>query len=292
MYSIENEDLKIEVSSKGAELLSFFDKKREIEYLWQANPKYWARRSPVLFPIVGNLVNDEYKYNGTLYKMNQHGFGRDLDFDCITQNEKELIFCLKSNKETLKLYPFEFELNIKYKMCEKELKVEYSIINKGISKMLYSIGGHPAFNCPLYDNEKFEDYYFEFDDKMKFESYQFTEDLKTLKREKKEIAPFGKILKLDYNLFEKDALIFDEFPSKKVKLKSSINTEIGIELEFESFEYLGIWTKEKDTPFICIEPWNGIKDFEDHNGQLESKDGIRALNSNENEEFNYKIKLL
>lgn len=289
MYFIENEFLKIEVSSIGAELFSIYDKKKNVEYLWQGNPVYWKRRAPVLFPIVGNLKDDSYIYNGIEYSMNQHGFARDKEFKCIYSDKEKIRFKLLFDEDSLKKYPFKFELDIEYILTNKKLDIKYSINNIDNKNMFYSIGGHPGFNCPVFQNENFDDYYLEFGEDTVFESYAFTKDLSALKNDKILVKHKDNLISLDYDLFAEDAIILDQIKCKKVKLKSLKNNDFGIELNFDDFSYLGIWTKGLNAPFICIEPWNGIKDFEFHNGELDSKVGIRNLNPGNTESFIYNI---
>ncbi|MDP9042893.1 MAG: aldose 1-epimerase family protein, partial [Bacteroidota bacterium] len=164
MFTLENELLRVTVSTKGAELQSITGKAFGIEYLWNGNPAFWAKKSPILFPIVGSLKNNSYSYQGKSYTLPRHGFARDMDFQVEKQSLKDITFLLKSNSETKTNYPFDFEFRIKYQLQADELSTEYQISNTGNGVLLFSVGGHPAFNLPLTAGTEFSDYYLKFDE--------------------------------------------------------------------------------------------------------------------------------
>ena len=151
-YTLENEWLTIQVEEHGAELKSMKDKENR-EYLWCGDPDYWGRTSPVLFPIVGSLKKKEYRYQDKTYTMGQHGFARDMDFTLSERTEDTLWFSLSSNEETMEKYPFEFLLEIGYQLVKNSVKVMWRVQNTGKDTMHFSIGAHPAFNCPLGQDE-------------------------------------------------------------------------------------------------------------------------------------------
>ena len=168
-YKILNDFLRLEVNSLGAEAMSLQSLPDQIEFLWQGDAKYWARHSPILFPIVGALKNNKFTLNGKEYEMAQHGFARDSEFELKEAADQSLTFFLKENPQTLKQFPFPFELSTSYKLEGKSVLIRHDIVNTGQEKMWFSIGEHPGFNCPLFSNETMEDYSLEFEKEERLE---------------------------------------------------------------------------------------------------------------------------
>ena len=280
--------LKIGSSKHGAELTSI--KLNGIERLHQGNEiidengkPYWGRHAPILFPIVGKLKDNKTEINGKFYEITQHGFARDMDFEEIENNEEKHKYVLKSNNETLKKFPFEFELYVEYQINENELTTKYTVINKDKKDMIFGIGGHPAFICD-YSKENYELEFEKQEDKIEF--YKLRECL--LKTE-----PINSILednkiKLTKNIFDEDAIIMKNMNSNKVILKDIKNDKNILEFDFEGFPYLAIWSK-KGAPFVCIEPWQNHTDSIDSNGKFCEKENILKLKDNEKFECSYKV---
>ena len=284
--SIENDFLKISVKNSGAELIGIKNKKNNYEYLWQGDPKFWARRAPILFPIVGKLKDNTYKAEGKSFQLLQHGFARDMHFELIEKENSFLIYSLKHSAETLKNYPYKFELFIKYDLSKNTLKVTYEVRNMDSKKMLFSIGGHPAFNCPIVHNEKFNDCFLEFETKENAERYVLKDGLLTTATEP--VLKDEKILPLNHELFAKDALVFKGLKSEYVALKSR-RSKAKLTFNFKGFPYLGIWSKPG--PFVCIEPWYGHADYENAGGELKDKEGILSLEKGKIFSCDYKIEI-
>ena len=284
-YEISNKNIEIKINQKGAELCSLKKVDSSYEYIWQANEKYWNRSAPVLFPIVGKLLDDTYTYKERYYKMSQHGFARDKTFELFEQSENTICFMLTHDSDTLKIYPFEFELYISYALVNSSVEVAYKIVNKTKSEMYFSIGGHPAFNCDEinYDNNNL---YFEFEDLDVLPLYVITP--KGICQDKIKIELDSNKLFLSQDLFKNDALIIDDMKSKWVSLKNSKN-ERFVSVHFESCDYLGLWSPASCSLFVCIEPWNGVADFVNHNKKLEEKKGIKKLEPNEVYNTKYSI---
>lgn len=286
-YQISNNFITACVKDLGAELFSLKRSGVDIEYIWQGDEKYWARHAPVLFPIVGKLLDDEYTYKDKTYKMSQHGFARDSKFELFEARKNYLCFKLESNEETLKKYPFNFELFINYKLTENVLKVTYKVINLSDDNMPFSIGAHPAFNWPLSDERKNESY-FQFDEIDEIELYPLTKN--GISSQKEKIEVFDDKLCLSKKIFKNDALIIEDLKNKNVVYGNSSNDKF-VRVEFDEFKYLGLWSKPEGAPFVCIEPWNGIADFIDHNKNIEEKIGIRFLEKNEVFESSFTIEI-
>ena len=277
-YEIKNEFLKAKIKSFGAELNSLQKIDENLEYIWQGDSKYWARHSPILFPIVGRLKDDTYFYKNQKYSMTQHGFARDKEFELIKKEADFLEFRLKSDEKSLEIYPFDFELYLSYKLEKSSLIVSYKVINKSDEKMLFSIGAHPAFNWSLEENGKKEDYFLEFENIKETKRY-FLNDL-GLVYDSVDLKITDNKITLNEELFKNDALVFNDLNIKKVSLKNSKN-ENFIKLNFENFPYLGIWSKPSGAPFLCIEPWFGVADEQNSTQNLEDKKGIITLQKDE-----------
>ncbi|MBS4042526.1 MAG: aldose 1-epimerase family protein [Chitinophagaceae bacterium] len=278
-YVLENDILTIIISSFGAELQSIYNKENKLEYLWQADPEFWAKKSPVLFPIVGGLKNNQYNYLGKNYSLNRHGFAREKEFNVIQVSSTIIQFVFESNDETLKVYPFHFKLTVEYSINNNQLFCSYFIENKGNDEMYFSIGAHPAFKVPLTESSSYEDWFLEFNKIEDAGIYPLTnEGLLEVNP-----IPFLKTtnqLQLKKELFYKDALVFKNLQSNKISIKGN-SSKHGLTMQFYDFKYFGIWSA-KNANFVCLEPWCGIADAEDTNSELTSKEGIHELKVNNN----------
>ena len=287
-YEIKNSFIKAKIKSFGAELNSLQKIDENLEYMWQGDSKYWARHSPILFPIVGRLKNDSYMYQNQKYNMTQHGFARDKEFE-IVRNETDFIeFKLCSDEKTLEIYPFSFELYLSYKLEKNRLIVGYRVVNKSDDKMLFSIGAHPAFNWTLKENEQKEDYFLEFENIKQTKRYFLNE--KGLVCNSVDLEIKDNKIALNEELFKNDALVFNDSNIKSVALKNNKNDKF-IKMSFESFPYLGIWSKPSGASFICVEPWLGVADEIGTNQKFEEKTGILKLKKDEIFEASYSIEI-
>ena len=264
---IKNEFLTATFDTLGAELISL--KSDEREYIWEGNPEFWEKHAPILFPIIGSLKDDTYFFENKEYHLPRHGFARDKQFKIVNQLSDRITFSLQQDADTLKTFPFSFELQIEYVLLDKTLEVLYRVQNNSDCNMYFSIGGHPAFALP----KSFEEYnlVFESDHKLRFSLL-----------ENGLLSPKTELLKLDdskiglnYSLFEKDALVFKNQAINAVTIQES-GTDF-IKVSFKGFPDLGIWTKV-NASFICIEPWFGHADNVGTNQQFKDKDGIIKLN--------------
>ncbi|WP_317045988.1 aldose 1-epimerase family protein [Flavobacterium laiguense] len=280
--TIKNSDLTAVIKHFGAELCSLKDNSNT-EYIWGGNPEFWGKHSPILFPIVGTLKNNSYQYNGKDYQLSRHGFSREMNFELIDKQENSATFSLTSTDETLQRYPFDFELFLIYTLENTSLKIEYKVINKGKSKMPFSIGAHPAFDLP----NNFENYSLEFENSAPLTFHLLEEGL--ISNTTEQIQLDKKQLQLNYKLFENDALVFKKLPSKSITILE--NSKPILKVSYEDFPDLGIWTPP-NAPFICIEPWFGYSDTVDTFGNLFKKEGIQVLDSNETFKSRFSIEIL
>lgn len=275
MQLIENEWLNVSIDEKGAELTSIFHKKNQLHYLYDANPTYWKRHAPILFPFVGRLKEDTYVFKGKTYHLPQHGFARDKTFEVVKQTKETMTLMLKEDKHTLCHYPFSFNLYVTYELKENQLNVSYKVQNTGKEEMYFSLGAHPAFCLPLAKTLSFSDYYLEFEDTTVKTRYPlkgpFIDETKKVQMEQN-------LLPLSYeDLKEKQTYILTTPHRQVIHLKSDKDTH-GLTLSYKNFPYLGIWTNaEQKAPFICLEPWYGLSDTTTHSKELTTKKGIQCL---------------
>jgi galactose mutarotase-like enzyme len=288
MYSLNNQIVTIQVASKGAELQSIFHQQNQLEYMWSGDPAYWGKKSPVLFPIVGELKNKRYVYQDKEYSLSRHGFAREMDFDLLEQTPNFLTFTLRQNDKTLENYPFNFSFSVRYTLTENIVSITYIVKNTDSKQLLFSVGGHPAFKVPLMTATSFEDYYLLFDT---VESAGIS-PLKADGLVHDSATPFltnTNKLPLTRELFAKDALVFKNLQSKSISIVSD-KTLHGLKVSFEGFPYLGIWST-KAADFVCIEPWCGIADSVNASGLLEVKEGINRLGAGETFERTFSIEV-
>jgi galactose mutarotase-like enzyme len=274
--TLGNSQLNVAVNFKGAEISSVKNT-QGLEYIWQAKKDVWARHAPILFPIVGKLKNDEFIFEDESYSLPQHGFARDMDFELISGDESSCCFRLSSNDETLQKYPFEFDLDVTHSLEGSTLITSYRVKNNSVGAMFFSIGAHPGFNCPLAPAEKFEDYYLEFENSS-LQRTLLKDGL--ISDQKSELQLKDKKLFLAPELFDQDALVFENSQVNRVSLRSSISPH-SITMECKGWPYFGVWTKKGNRHFICLEPWHGIADHVSHDQKLNRKKGIITLPSAE-----------
>lgn len=274
-YTLENNKLKLTVSEHGAEIKSLIRKADGKEIMWQADPAYWGRTSPVLFPLVGNYYQKKSVYNGQTYEMGQHGFARDMDFKLGRQTDDELVFLLKDTEETHKKYPFSFLLVITYRLTESTVTVEWKVENPNETTMYFSIGGHPAFNCDL------DTYTLRFEKDGKVNS-EITANIIAgdgsgcLGDENESFKLDNGILKMSDELFSKDALIIEDKQSDRVTLVDDKGKDV-LALKFDA-PLFGVWSPVgKHAPFVCIEPWYGRCDRVGFNQKLEEREYGNSL---------------
>ncbi len=282
IITLSNSIISAQIKSLGAELCSLKDNTNR-DYIWEGNPAFWGKHSPVLFPIVGTLKNNTFYHNDKKYTLSRHGFAREKEFQLVEKTESSATFSLQSNSETLKNYPFKFELQIQYILIGTTLELTYRVINKDNTDMPFSIGAHPAFALP----RDFEDYSLAFEEVEPLEYTLLENDLVSKQTEK--IKTNSNTVPLTYELFESDALIFNTLKSNSLTIVEKENPILKV--QFENFPNLGIWTKV-GAPFICIEPWFGYSDTTESNGNLFEKEGIIVLKTDTTFQAKFSIEIL
>lgn len=274
IYQIQNDDLVIQVQSLGAELTGIRDAKDRTEYLWQGDARFWNRRAPVLFPIVGALKNEQYQFGGKTYSLPQHGFARDFLFDLEAREKDRLIFALNDDENTLKNFPFHFILKIEYELNGNKIIVGYRVINTDEKKMWFSIGAHPGFNCPFVPGTLTRDYFLEFD--IAEEAFLYKGEKGIISTAEPVPLEDGKILRFNPDPFRSETIIIKNPRSASVSLKHP-ECEKSVTVEYPGFPYLALWKGVPEAPYVCIEPWFGIADFKDSGPDLTQKEGILSL---------------
>ena len=281
--------LKIQTKKSGAELTSIQYNGKEMlfqgaQVLDSNGNIYWKRQAPILFPIVGQLKDSQTQIEGKIYEMSQHGFARDVEFEEISKTENEHHYMLKYNEETLKKYPYKFELNIIYEVIEDTLTVTYKVKNIDDKTIYFGLGGHPAFNCD-YSNGEYEIAFSENEDKIEFLKLKKglidTEKAQNILQDNK--------IYLKEDTFDNDAVIMKNIKSNKVVLQNHETNQKILELDFTGFPYLALWSK-KGAPFVCIEPWQNTADRIDSTQIYKDKENIIELPKDKEFECKYSIK--
>lgn len=290
IYSIQSEFLEVSIQQKGIELSSIKNKQTGTEYMWQADPVFWTGQAPVLFPIIGSLKDQKMMINGTEYQIPKHGIVRhSTKPSVLNQTDSSITFRLKWDEETLAVFPFRFLIDVTFTLNGKQLDVSHTIQNLEEKVMPYNLGGHPAFNCPINPGEQYSDHYLEFEHTEHSESWLIDEH-GLLTDESIPMLENSNILRLQSNMYDRDALIFKNLESNHVTLK---NDSLGsiLRVDFHEFPYLGIWAKP-GAPFVCIEPWHGITDHQQTNGKFSNKEKLRLLEPGTQESLSYQITIL
>ena len=278
-FQIRNESLTLEIDAHGAEMKSLIDNCSGQEYLWCGDAAYWGRTSPILFPLVGNYREKQSCFDGKWYSLSQHGFARDMDFELVSEKGDEIWFALEDSPETLEKYPFGFRLELGYRLQGRAVEVLWKVTNKNDREMYFSIGGHPAFNCPLRAGEKQTDYRIGFDTCEPLTASVLDEN-GTVSERTKVLELTDGMLQITDSLFDEDALIVEHDQAHKVALYTP-EGEKYLEVRFEA-PLFGIWSPAgKHAPFVCIEPWYGRSDRADFGQKLEEREWGNVLKAGE-----------
>lgn len=276
LFQISNDKITIQVDSMGAELKSLKKLSTGVEYMWNADPRYWKRTSPVLFPLVGGLNGGVYRLDGMEYPMGQHGFARDMEFKLKSQTAAEVWFVLESNEETMAKYPYPFILELGYELDDQTVIVKWRVKNPSKEPVYFSIGGHPAFLCPVGEGTRQTDYSLRFDVPDRVVSSGLADGLTS--GNKIEYKLRNGVLPVTEHLFDNDALVIEHDQAHSVALVKP-DGEAYLTVSFEA-PLFGIWSPpKKNAPFICIEPWYGRCDRAGYTGDWKAREWIQALDA-------------
>jgi len=289
IFNISTREITVTISSLGAELISVKNNLDNREYMWCANPKYWKRHSPVLFPLVGRYNNDKFQYQGKEYSMKQHGFARDKEFALTTKSENEIWFNIEADEDTLSNYPFKFKLECGYRAIKNSVEVMWKVTNNDTKKMYFSLGAHPAFAPPSSDVDMTNC-------SLKFNLnedeivYSLLNQEGLLLDDKYILSLENKCIGITPDMFDKDALVIENSQSKEVSLLDENNKPfVTVKSDAALF---GVWSPVKsNVPFVCIEPWYGRSDRDSFDGDLETREWGNELDTGKVFEANYFIVL-
>lgn len=276
---IENSRFVVKVEDLGAELSSIYDKKNDRELIWNADPEWWPRHAPVLFPSVGVTHDGHYKYRGKSYPMSQHGFARDMEFTFLGQEGNTLVHELKATAETKENYPFDFVFQVRHILNEDGVVVDWTVKNEDDEEMLFTIGAHPAFVVPAKEGTEQKDYKLTFDGQKELKYIYINEEGTAIYRDVKTLPLENGCYTIGEHLFDNGVLIFENKQVEKVGFAFPDGSEY-LTIDCKGFPFVGIWTKP-NAPFICLEPWYGRCDNEDFADEYENKVGIQKLGGKE-----------
>ena len=291
IYTIENANYRAEISSTGAELQSVFAKGPGFDCMWYGDPAVWARRAPLLFPIVGRLIDDRYTLDGKEYSIPQHGFVRTMEFSLVERKEDRVRLSLKSTAETLEKYPFSFTLISDYSLSQNGLTVTRTVENNTTKLMPYSLGEHFGFRIPFFPGENNLDYRLTFPQAETAPWYPLTP-----KHHMAEPEPFlnnTKEIPIKADLFDRDALVFLGLKSKKVSLGKN-GGKATLNFHYDDYSVIAFWSKPgAKVPYVCIEPWNGHdmpENFKDKD--IFKKPGILTLEGGKSRSSSCRIEVV
>ncbi len=290
VHTMENEYLRVGISDAGAELVSIYDKKNKREVIWQADPAYWKRHAPVLFPNVGRHYGDHYRVHGQEYPSRQHGFARDTEFLCTAASDTSVTHEMTSSDATRASYPFDFVLRITHSLTDREVQISWEVINKSAQSMYFTIGGHPAFRVPVLEGTDYSDYSLTFEGQDSLTYLLLDPASGTAFAEKTcELKLTDGNCRLDTHMFDHDALVFDHSQISRAGILLPDGSPY-LELRCEGFPNFGIWSVP-GAPFVCLEPWMGRCDNCGYHGPLDEKPDINSLEPNETFQKSYVIKI-
>ena len=297
MIVLKSDQLCVEFQTLGGALSSIKDKD-DVEYLWQGDPTYWSGQAPVLFPICGSVRNDTLLYDNEdgsqkEGKIPRHGLVRKKEFTLVEQTDNSVTFAIEDDEEMYANYPYHFRLEITYTVTGKTIRTQYKIYNKESEKsMPYFIGGHPGFNCPLLDDEVYEDYYLEFEKPETCTVPKpFPETGMLDLKDRNSWLNNQKEIDLNYDFFSYDAVTLDELESRTVALRSRKHDK-GLKLDFKEFPNLIVWSTLNKGPFIALEPWAGLSTSIEEGDRLEDKKDVKILKPGRFEQLGFDIEIL
>ncbi len=279
MIILDNGIIRAEIDEMGAEIRRITVNGEE--KLWNGNEKFWTGTAPVLFPICGGIPDDKFVLDGKEYNLMKHGFARVSRFSVEKATNTSAVFLLKSNEETLKSYPWEFEFRVKYTLSAAKVNVEYDVLNLSDSVMYTAVGGHEAYLC----DGGIENYDVIFEKEETLKTHRLEGTL--ISRKTDTVLYEGNVLPLYTEFFEIDALIFTDVKSRFVTLRNRTNGK-SVSVDFNGFDFLLLWTKP-GAPYLCIEPWTTSPSYIDDGHDLSLKEGMTAVNPNEHFKKNHMI---
>ena len=281
IISISNGSLTASIDAMGAQLMSL--RKGESEYLWQGDSNWWPRRAPILFPIVGVLKDSKAESAEGTISLARHGLARLYQFEVVEQSPSSVTLQLKSTEETRKSYPYDFELKLIFSVDGDSLTQTYEVTNPANVVLPFTLGAHPAFNIPIPDVEasSLNHYHLLFTHSWTSYGPSITDEGLCDYTTPQRLIVDSDTLPLSWELIDREKTItLENVPDRRITLAASTEAPSeahGIQMDFEGFDYLGIWSATPGCPFVALEPWCGIADTVDCDGIFEHKPGIMCL---------------
>lgn len=290
MITLKNEYLEVLLANKGAEIHKIVGQHDGINYMWKRDARQWANSAPILFPIVGNLRNNECRIHGKTYTMTQHGFSRHHEYQENQVSDTKVVFTLQTNEEIKKQYPFLFDLKVTYTLEKNTLICDMQVTNIDQQEIYFQIGGHPAFACPFMENESSNDYYLELEKNETLTQKIIDIEKGGMSHHTKLFFDNEKRFFVRQELFNNNAIVLKDVQSKYIALKS-LNHDKSIVFHMEGFNYLGIWTANHVGDLLAIEPWVGHADYVDFDGEFNEKQGVVTLQPGEEFGCTFKVEI-
>lgn len=289
LYTISNNRITVQIDSWGAQIMSL-KTADQVEYLWQGDETYWRNRAPVLFPFVGRLAGGKYLHNGTQYQVGLHGFARDFEFTVEVQEDEKLVMCLKDNEKTREMYPFGFLFRITYSLLDTKLQISWEVNNENECVMPFGIGGHPGFNVPLIQGERFEDYILEFPMVSQPSRIGFTTTAHLSGIDLPYELEEGQRIRLRHDLFEHEAIVLKNMP-REVTIRNGDGSR-GVRVCFPDIPYIGFWhTSMTDAPYVCVEPWVSLPGRHEITEEITCKSDLIQLRPHKSWQTQWTIEL-
>ena len=290
--TISTEKISVGLTEAGGTLTSIKDAEGT-EYLWQGDAAYWGGQAPILFPICGSIRGDRARtQDGSELAMPRHGLVRKRDWRLERADETSAVFVFQSDEQTLAGYPYPFRLRSRYEVNGPTLTVTYEVTNIGERSMPFQVGGHPGFRCPFVEGDAYDDCYLEFEREEDCTAPEPVTETGLIDIDVRHpVLEGARVLPLAHELFHKDAQILDELVSRRVRLRSR-TSEKGVELAFDDFPYLIVWSSANDGPFVALEPWVGLSTCNDEDDVFEHKRNIQVAAPGETRSYAFTVTVL
>ena len=291
IFTVENDYLKVEIDKIGGSLNSVILKETGTEYLWQGDSKYWDEKAPNLFPFIGRLNGSRFTHGEKSYEMKLHGFLRNQELEPVKSDKDEIILNFDGEKWVHEnKYPFDFNLNLSFKLNKNEIICTYEIENKSAETMYFAVGGHPGINLPLESGLKFEDYRIEFPSECKPKRVIFSSAGLTTEERPSFILDENNGFDLEHSLFDNDAIVLTDTPHE-VMLKSEKGKRF-VTLRYDDMSYIGFWHADRtDAPYVCLEPWTSLPGRDGVEEEISRMNDRIEINSGESKKISWSLEV-